>query len=705
MGSNRQRQPISLSVQVITTLVVLIILASLAIGAPAIWFIRQQVDQLAWNLVNQANRTTLALLATRQSELANLAILTAQRPTLNALVEAENLSALDPYLDTLREGARLDLVVICRPDGQPPAQVGAAINGPVCSAPNGSSFFSPASSADPEGWLLAHEPLSTVTTHSVIVGQKIGVDLLNQLRDQAKVEQVFLIDDQVIAGTIPYSPPAWQETSPTSGLLPSSFDQVLQPGVFRLEGITYYAARADYAGTGLTTLVALPVTGLIAVQRNLTWLMGLGIAGVILLTSALGFVLAKRISQPLNQLRDAAIGLRKGNLGAPIPGNDKVREVAQVAYALEDARIALQHSLDQLRQEKAWGDHLLESVVEGILTLDRQDRITFFSRGAEQITGLEQDQVLRKPVDDVFQLQPGSERLSERLKRSGGTQEIVTVSTAGRKLTLAVTGAKLVPTKAGNATRALVLRDVTNEESIRRLLGDFLANITHEFRTPLTAQAVSIELLLDQLDELNTTELRELLTAHYLGVLNLQTLIDNLLEGASIEAGRFRVTPQPTELEEIVSKAVQTIRPILEKYGLRLQVEVPEDLPLVQADPRRTSQVLVNLLSNAIKWSAREGKIHLAAGAEAGNIKISVIDQGPGVPAEQKGDLFTWLPNLPAKNGRADHGAGLGLSVVRAIVEAQGGRVGVADGVERGAVFWFTIPIVSTSRAAQEPAA
>jgi signal transduction histidine kinase len=269
----------------------------------------------------------------------------------------------------------------------------------------------------------------------------------------------------------------------------------------------------------------------------------------------------------------------------------------------------------------------------------------------------------------------------------------VTVRTGSRSVSLAITGASLAPTEAGKASLALVLRDVTNEEAIRRLLGDFLANITHEFRTPLTAQAVSIELLLDQLDDLDRGELRELLTAHYLGVLSLQTLIDNLLEGASIEAGRFRVSPEPIELADVISKASQTMQPLMEKYGLQLRMDLPEDLPLVQADARRTSQVLVNLLSNAIKWTAKGSEIRLSVRIAGPEVKISVADQGPGIPAEQKGELFTWLPNLQSKNPRADYGAGLGLSVVRTIVEAQGGRVGVEDGPDRGAVFWFTIPV------------
>jgi PAS domain S-box-containing protein len=454
----------------------------------------------------------------------------------------------------------------------------------------------------------------------------------------------------------------------------------------------------------LEILVSQATTSIAEAQRSLTWTMVAGITVVILLSSVLGYVLAKRISRPLDQLRDSANSLRRGKLDEPIVADSRVREVAQVAYALEDARIALRHSLEQLRQEKAWGDHLLESVVEGIITLDRQNRITFFSLGAERITGWTGEQALRASIDEVFRLPGDNGSFSQRIPVPGGNQETVAVLARGKPLTLAITGARLAPTEAGKSDLALVLRDVTNEEAIRRLLGDFLANITHEFRTPLTAQAVSIELLLDQLDDLDASELRELLTAHYLGVLSLQTLIDNLLEGASIEAGRFRVSPQPTELGEVITKATTTVRPLVEKYGLELQVQLPESIPLVQADARRTAQVLVNLLSNAIKWSEKGGVIRLSAFAGDREMKVMVADQGPGIPAEQKGELFTWLPNLPAKNGRADYGAGLGLSVVRTIVEAQGGHVGADDGPGGGTVFWFTVPFLEQERAGEEAA-
>jgi signal transduction histidine kinase len=246
---------------------------------------------------------------------------------------------------------------------------------------------------------------------------------------------------------------------------------------------------------------------------------------------------------------------------------------------------------------------------------------------------------------------------------------------------------------------ALVFRDVSDEEVMHRLVGHFLANIAHEFRTPLSALAASVELLLDQAPDLTPAELQELLTSLHLGVLGLQTLIDNLLESASIEAGRFRVSPRPANLADIIAEVTQTLQPLLLKRSQNLKIESPSLLPPVQADPRRTTQVLINLLFNASKYSPDETEIILETSLNNGWARIMVADRGPGIPPAHRTDLFRrFMFDRAAQDGeRAHAGTGLGLSVVKAVVEAQGGQVGVEDRPGGGAVFWFTLPVVDTS--------
>ncbi len=263
----------------------------------------------------------------------------------------------------------------------------------------------------------------------------------------------------------------------------------------------------------------------------------------------------------------------------------------------------------------------------------------------------------------------------------------------GRQATLSFTGARLAPSEVDQARTALVFRDVSEEESIHRLLGQFLANISHEFRTPLSALAASIELLMDQALDLEPMELEELLKSLHLGILRLQTLVDNLLESASIEAGHFRVSSRTCDLGIIISEAVNTMQPLIEKYDQFLVAELPTVIPRVRADPRRTVQVLVNLLSNASKYGPSDAEITIKVVVNGQNVKVHVEDLGPGIPPKYRKEIFRRFMYPTTSENDSKVGAGLGLSVVKAVIEAQGGKVGVDDRPDGGSIFWFTLPV------------
>jgi PAS domain S-box-containing protein len=409
--------------------------------------------------------------------------------------------------------------------------------------------------------------------------------------------------------------------------------------------------------------------------------------------SVLGVFLARRISRPLAHLADAAATLSQGDLTRSVMVDTQVREVALVGAALEAARVDLNLTLSDLQREKAWTDHLLEAIVEGIVMLDRQGQIVFFSRGAERITGWSRNEVLGRASDEIFQTTETNQPFGELLTPLQQRHKIAVSLRDGRQAILAVTSAQLTIPEENKARLVLVFRDVSETEAIHRLMGHFMANVTHEFRTPLSSLAASIELLLNQSPDLNPAELQELITSLHLGILGLQTLIDNLLEGASIEAGRFRVNARLVKLSQIILEATGTMQPLLNKYGQRLVVDLPPEMPIVLADLRRTVQVLVNLLSNASKYGPDEAEVVLKVTVADNLARVSIADRGPGIPLEYRDDLFRRFFYLAQDNDKAQYGLGLGLSVVKAIVEAQGGQVGVEDRPGGGSVFWFTLAV------------
>jgi signal transduction histidine kinase len=222
-----------------------------------------------------------------------------------------------------------------------------------------------------------------------------------------------------------------------------------------------------------------------------------------------------------------------------------------------------------------------------------------------------------------------------------------------------------------------------------------MANITHEFRTPLAALEASSELLLDNLHNLSQAEIEELLVSLNLGIINLQTLIDNLIEAASIEAGRFKISPQSVPFDAILKEAQEVIQPLIEKYSLRLVSSPITESINVMADRRRTVQILVNLLSNAIKHSPENGLIKINYSIIDGTLRVEVTDEGGGVPLDQRNQLFRRFSHVDTPNERARQGAGLGLSVVKAIVEAQQGEVGITDSPDGNNSFWFTLRLAN----------
>ena len=697
LGIDLRRLP----TQLILSFTGLVLLTAVATGLPAIWLIRGQLERRAWAQVEQAGSAAGALYAAKQNEMANLATLTAQRPTLRRLLAQGDQASLVPYLGTLQSGASLDLVLVCDAQERTVGMGGDRVSDDLCGASTAAGFrIVTGGEGDRQVWLLAAQPVTSQEADDlgqVIVGTALDDAFADRMRAHTGLDHTLLVDGRPAATSL-----GGDRERVSHQVVPSGRPDDAARRTFSLGADPYYALTFPLAppseeagrGTRLEAEVALPVADITAAKRRLVWALVGSIVGAAAVGSVLGVLVARRIGRPLAQLTEAAARLRHGNLDAPVDIEARVREVSLVAEALERARVDLQHSLANLRQEKAWTDHLLESIVEGIVTQDGEGRITFFSPGAERITGWSREEVLNRSCDQVFQPVEGDRPFCQGVPAPGKRHKTNVRLAHGRLATLAVTQAELMPPEAGGAQLALVFRDVSEEEIVHRHVGHFLANIAHEFRTPLSALAASVELLLDQAPQLGAAELQELLTSLHLGILGLQTLVDNLLESASIEAGRFKVQARPsTNLREIIAEAIRTMQPLVDKRGQHLVLELTETIPPVRADWRRTVQVLVNLLSNASKYGPDGAEITVGATADEGWVRVEVADRGPGVVPQDQGDPFRRLVRPESDEERLHRGMGLGLSVVKAVIDAHGGQVGVEDNPGGGSIFWFTLPV------------
>jgi len=326
----------------------------------------------------------------------------------------------------------------------------------------------------------------------------------------------------------------------------------------------------------------------------------------------------------------------------------------------------------------------------GIVTFDSRGRVTSFSRGAEKITGWPREMALFQPLDTVFRLSNRTFSFQSLLPLAGRQKQIYVQHHNGEELALMVTCVQL---DAEQCDTILVLRDLTEEQAAKNLQSYFLGSISHEFRTPLSALNASVELLLEDLEDLSHAEIAQLLNSIHFSVSGLQTLIDNLLESTSIEAGQFRIRRRRTDLHQVADEALHMMRPLLTRRQQTLTRFIPRQLPVVKVDPTRLTQVLVNLISNASKYSPIGETIELTLRIENHDtLYVMVADNGPGIPPGAREDIFQRYVRLGDKD-EAQYGVGLGLSVVKAIVEQHGGQIAVEERLGGGSIFWFTLPL------------
>ena len=258
---------------------------------------------------------------------------------------------------------------------------------------------------------------------------------------------------------------------------------------------------------------------------------------------------------------------------------------------------------------------------------------------------------------------------------------------AGNRQTV-ITSSRVV-----NGLQVQVMRDETELEGVRRARDTVLANVSHEFRTPLAAQLASIELLREGLKTNPPEKLEELVLSLERGTLRLTRLIDNLLESVRIESGQLDVRRQSIELGDVIEDARVLVDALLHQRRQPLVVDVPEHSSL-QGDATRLTQVFVNLIANASKFAPEGSPIRIGARAEAQTLSAWVEDSGPGLPEGDTVGIFERFKRGGAQEPEPG-GLGLGLWISRSIVERHGGSITAARTAEGFTRFTITLPIDS----------
>ncbi|HXC58001.1 MAG TPA: ATP-binding protein [Steroidobacteraceae bacterium] len=401
-------------------------------------------------------------------------------------------------------------------------------------------------------------------------------------------------------------------------------------------------------------------------------------------------LLGRRVTGPTEALTAAAERLGQGDFTTSIPQGGPA-EIGKLARTMDDMRRNLIDLTGTLRQREAEAQAVLAGIVEGVYAVDGERRITYMNEQAARLLGVKAADAIGRFCGDV--LKPrciGSDSPCNtscpivRARRQGSAAAVEHLVTAAGERRMVITSARPV-----DSLQVQVLRDETELEAVRRARDTVLANVSHEFRTPLAAQLASIELLRDGLRTQPPEQLEELVLSLERGSLRLTQLIDNLLESVRIEAGQRDIRQQNIELSDVIEDAISTVDALLRQRSQRIERAVGEELSL-PGDGVRLTQVFVNLLANACKFAPAGSVIRVGAERIGEQIRAWVDDAGPGLPAGAQENVFERFSRGGVEP--APSGMGLGLSISRSIVERHGGTLSAsrtADGYTR---FTLTLP-------------
>jgi PAS domain S-box-containing protein len=369
----------------------------------------------------------------------------------------------------------------------------------------------------------------------------------------------------------------------------------------------------------------------------------------------------------------------------------------QAAIAVSNARLyqSVLHDKQQL-------DAIIEQSADGVMILDSRWRITTFNRAMERLTGWPREEAIGRPCAEVLAIHTASGvniclvdcPLQRHPPEPNPTAEGWVTTRDGRRLYIR-SHYSVQRGPNGEFQGAIAnVRDITEQKIEEEMQSTFISVISHELKTPVSIIKGYAETLAREDAKWDQETLRDGLQVIGEEADRLAQQIGGLLEVSRLQAGGLRLELADWALPPL---AQQVVERFAAQTGDRFSFELrfPDDFPPVHADYERTREVLENLISNAVKYSPDGGVIRIVGRATDDHAIISVSDQGIGIAPEEQGKLFRRFYRVDNRLRRETQGAGLGLFLARAIVEAQGGRIWVESATGRGARFSFTVPLAT----------
>ncbi len=410
----------------------------------------------------------------------------------------------------------------------------------------------------------------------------------------------------------------------------------------------------------------------------------------------------KRIIQPAEQLTDTVHRIGRGRLDLKIDldTNDEVGELAREFNKMtERLRKFEELNIEKILSEKQKSETIVESMSDAIIVCDQDSAIQLINRSAEDLLDLREKDVIGKKISEAI----ADERIREIFASPSAAEALkqpyLQFRTAVRSVYLRPRVSEIPAVHGTGGGTVLILQDVTQYKELDKMKSDFMAAVSHEFRTPLTSINMSVDIMRGQLLGPLTKAQEELLQTSKGDCERLTKLVRELLQLSKLESGKIVTREDRLDIAKVIESAIgPLILPFKEK-GVDLVLRIGDNLPPLTGDEQQLSWVVSNLVNNALRYTDAGGRVEIAATRKDDSIRFSVKDTGRGIAPEHLDKIFDKFVQVKQSLDSTPGSVGLGLAIAKEIVELSGGSIRVESQLGKGSTFSVELPV-----AADQPA-
>jgi two-component system phosphate regulon sensor histidine kinase PhoR len=432
------------------------------------------------------------------------------------------------------------------------------------------------------------------------------------------------------------------------------------------------------------------------IDKRLWQLRTLAVIGALiafLLVLVPGYYLAKQISRPLAEITEAAGRIAKGESGGKLwrGGSD---EVARLARAFDSMSEQLGERMETITVDRNKLLAILSGMVEGVIAVDKDEYIVHINSAAAKILEVRSADCIGKRFWEVTRIPEVLEALSATLREGEGRAAEVTLVHHRSDRSIEFHAAPLRDSKGDVSGAILVLSDITEVRKLATVRQDFIANVSHELKTPLTAMRGIIETLLndEQMDAARRSRFIERLDAQSS---RMTELIADIISLARVESKDLASGMELLDFREAVKLSFETLMSDGESKGLRMAISLPDEPVHIRAEMEALRRAIDNLIDNAIKYTDGGGSVTVQLSSVIGSAVLEVSDTGIGIEPREQERIFERFYRIDKARSRELGGSGLGLSIVKRTAMAFGGEVSVTSMPGKGSTFLLQIPLAT----------